>query len=59
MTAPERPVHVVFGATGAVVAELVRRGERIRAISRRGQASHVAKGVSADTADPAGAAATP
>ena len=32
MTAPDRPVHVVFGATGAVgtavVAELVRRGAR-------------------------------
>ena len=61
MTPPDRPVHVVFGATGAlgtaVVAELVRRGETIRAVSRRGQAPQAAEGVTADAADPAQAAA--
>ena len=42
MSLPDQPVHVVFGATGgvgtAVVAELVRRGEKVRAVSRAGQA---------------------
>ena len=61
MTPPDRPVHVVFGATGAVgtavVAELVRRGETIRAVSRRGRAPQAAEGVTADAADPAQAAA--
>ena len=47
MTTPDRPVHVVFGA------ELVRRGERVRAVSRRGQAPPGAEGVAADAADPA------
>ena len=61
MTTPDRLVHVVFGATGAigtaVVAELMRRGERVRAVSRRGQAPGGAEGVAADAADPAQAAA--
>jgi nucleoside-diphosphate-sugar epimerase len=60
MTAPERRIHVVFGATGgigaAVVAELMRRGEAVRAISRGGQAPDGAEGVIADAADPARAA---
>jgi nucleoside-diphosphate-sugar epimerase len=58
---PDRPVHVVFGATGAVgtavVAQLVRRSETVRAVSRRGQAPQGAEGVAADAADPAQAAA--
>ena len=52
---------VVFGATGgvcgAVVAELLRRGGRVRAVSRRGHAPEGAEGVAADAADPAEAAA--
>jgi nucleoside-diphosphate-sugar epimerase len=60
MTTPDRPVHVVFGATGAIgtaaVAELVRRGDRVRAISRHGQAPEGAEAVAADAADPAPAA---
>lgn len=61
MSAPDRPVHVVFGATGAVgravAAELVHRGEVVRAVSRHGQAPPGADGVAADAADPAQAAA--
>ena len=61
MSPPDHPVHVVFGATGGVgtatVAELVRRGERVRAVSRRGQAPVGAEAVAADVADPAQAAA--
>jgi nucleoside-diphosphate-sugar epimerase len=57
----EDSVHVVFGATGAVggavVAELVRRGEIVRAVSRRGGAPEGAHGVAADAADAAQAAA--
>lgn len=38
MSLPDQPVHVVFGATGgvgtAVVAKLVRRVEKVRAVSR-------------------------
>jgi nucleoside-diphosphate-sugar epimerase len=49
--------HVVFGATGgigsALVAELLERGEAVRAVSRRGDAPEGAEGVSADAADPA------
>ena len=52
---------VVFGATGgiggAVVAELLRRGRRVRAVSRRGQAPERAEGVAADAADSAETAA--
>jgi nucleoside-diphosphate-sugar epimerase len=52
---------VVFGATGgiggAVVGELLRRGRRVRAVSRGGRAPEGAEGVSADAADPADAAA--
>jgi nucleoside-diphosphate-sugar epimerase len=40
-----------------VVTELVRRGETVRAISRRGLAAPGAEGVKADAADPAQAAA--
>jgi nucleoside-diphosphate-sugar epimerase len=61
MTTPDRPVHAVFGATGAVgtavVAELLLRGDRVRAISRRGRAPSGADGVAADAADPDQAAA--
>jgi nucleoside-diphosphate-sugar epimerase len=56
--------NVVFGATGAiggaVVAELVRRGHAVRAVSRGGQAPDGVQGAAADAADPtqaAGAAA--
>jgi nucleoside-diphosphate-sugar epimerase len=52
---------VVFGATGgiggAVVAELLRGGRRVRAVSRRGEAPEGAEGVAADAADSAEAAA--
>jgi nucleoside-diphosphate-sugar epimerase len=52
---------VVFGATGgvggAVVAELLRRGGHVRAVSRRGHAPEGAEGVAADAADSAEAAA--
>jgi NAD(P)-dependent dehydrogenase (short-subunit alcohol dehydrogenase family) len=46
------------GAGGAVVAELLRRGGRVRAVSRRGHAPEGAEGVAADAADSAEAAAT-
>jgi nucleoside-diphosphate-sugar epimerase len=52
---------VVFGATGgiggALVAELLRQGRRVRAVSRRGEAPEGAEGVTADAADTAEAAA--
>ncbi len=58
---PDDSTHVVFGATGAigstVVAELVRRGEIVRAVSRRGRAPQGAEGVAADAAGPLQAAA--
>ena len=61
MSLPDLPVHVVFGATGgvgtAVVAELVRRGEEVRAVSRRGQAPEGAEAGAAGAAGPAQAAA--
>src|SRR6266508_35526 len=53
--------HVVFGATGgiggALVAELMRRGKTVRAVSRRGAAPEGAEGAAADAADAAAAAA--
>src|SRR6266508_6996568 len=53
--------HVVFGATGgiggALVAELMRRGKAVRAVSRRGAAPEGAEGAAADAADAAAAAA--
>jgi nucleoside-diphosphate-sugar epimerase len=53
--------HVVFGATGwiggALVAELLRRGKTVRAVSRRGTAPEGAEGAAADAADAAEAAA--
>jgi uncharacterized protein YbjT (DUF2867 family) len=52
--------HVVFGATGgiggAVVAELLRRGQSVRAVSRHGAAPEGAEGARADAADAAAAA---
>lgn len=58
---PDDSAHVVFGATGgigsAVVAELVRHGEVVRAVSRSGRGPEGAAGVAADAADPAQAAA--
>jgi nucleoside-diphosphate-sugar epimerase len=52
--------HVVFGATGgiggALVAELLRRGKSVRAVSRRGDAPEGAEGAAADAADAADAA---
>jgi nucleoside-diphosphate-sugar epimerase len=53
--------HVVFGATGgiggALVAELLRSGKAVRAVSRRGDAPAGAEGTAADAADPDQAAA--
>jgi nucleoside-diphosphate-sugar epimerase len=53
--------HVVFGATGgiggAVVGELLRRGENVRAVSRGGGAPEGAEGVAADASDAREAAA--
>jgi nucleoside-diphosphate-sugar epimerase len=52
---------VVFGATGgiggAVVDELLRRGRRVRAVSRSGGAPEGAEGFAADASDPGEAAA--
>jgi nucleoside-diphosphate-sugar epimerase len=60
MAEPGGSLHVVFGATGAiggaVVAELVRAGRRVRAVSRGGQAPEGAQGVAAGASDPAQAA---
>jgi len=60
MMQPNRSLHVVFGATGAIgsaaVGELLRRGHSVRAVSRRGQAPEGAQGVAADASDPAQAA---
>jgi len=60
MAEPGGSLHVVFGAAGAiggaVVAELVRAGHRVRAVSRGGQAPEGAQGVAADASDPAQAA---
>ena len=54
---PNRSLHVVFGATGAIgsaaVGELLRRGHSVRAVSRRGQAPEGAQGMAADASDPA------
>jgi nucleoside-diphosphate-sugar epimerase len=53
-------VHVVFGATGgigrALTDELVSRGERVRAVSRRGTPVEGAEAVAADALDPEAAA---
>jgi nucleoside-diphosphate-sugar epimerase len=53
--------HVVFGATGgigaALVAELLRRGKPVRAVSRHGNAPEGAEGAVADAADATEAAA--
>jgi nucleoside-diphosphate-sugar epimerase len=60
MNAPPE-THVVFGATGgighALVAELLRSGKAVRAVSRRGDAPAGAEGTAADAADPDQAAA--
>ena len=60
MTELDSPVHVVFGATGAiggaVVTELVLAGRDVRAVSRGGQAPDGAQGVAADASDPGQAA---
>jgi len=61
MTQPDDFLHVVFGATGAiggaVVDELLRKGRRVRAVSRGGRAPAGAEGVAADAADTPQAAA--
>ena len=61
MTQPDDFLHVVFGATGAiggaVVDELLRKGRRVRAVSRGGRAPAGAEGVAADAADAPQAAA--
>jgi nucleoside-diphosphate-sugar epimerase len=58
--AEERPLHVVFGATGgigrAVTEELVRRGRRVSAVSRGGAAIGGAEGIAADATQPDAAA---
>jgi nucleoside-diphosphate-sugar epimerase len=58
--AGEPPLHVVFGATGgigrAVTEELVRRGRRVRAVSRGGAAIGAAEGIAADATQPDSAA---
>ena len=60
MTELDGPLHVVFGATGAiggaVVTELVHAGRDVRAVSRSGQVPDGAQGVAADASDPAQAA---
>jgi nucleoside-diphosphate-sugar epimerase len=60
MTELDGPVHVVFGAMGAiggaVVTELVHAGRDVRAVSRGGQAPDGAQGVAADASDPGQAA---
>src|SRR5215469_8104614 len=60
MAEPGGSLHVVFGATGAiggaVVAELVRTGHSVRAVSRAGRAPEGAQGVAANASDPAQAA---
>jgi nucleoside-diphosphate-sugar epimerase len=65
VTAPTRQpsdsAHVVFGATGgiggAIVAELLRRGKNVRAVSRGGAAPEGADGVAADASNVRDAAA--
>lgn len=55
------PLHVVFGATGgsgrAVTEELLRRGRRVRAVSRRGEGIEGAERISVDASQPDAAAA--
>ena len=57
----ERPLHVVFGATGgvgrAVVEELVRRGRRVRAVSRDGAGVQGAEPMVVDASQPDAATA--
>ena len=59
--AEERPLSAVFGATGgigrAVTEELVRRGRRVRAVSRPGAAIAGAEAMAADTSQPDAAVA--
>ena len=54
-------LHVVLGASGgtgsALVEELVRRGHRVRAVSRGGGAPEGAEGMKADVSTPEGAKA--
>jgi NAD(P)H-binding len=55
------PLHVVFGATGgigrAVTEELLWRGRRVRAVSRRGDGIEGAERISVDASQPDAAAA--
>ena len=57
----DQPLHVVFGATGgigrAVVEELVRRGRRVRAVSRDGARVDGAEPMAADASQPDAATA--
>jgi nucleoside-diphosphate-sugar epimerase len=59
--AGERPLSAVFGATGgigrAVTEELVRRGRRVRGVSRTGGAIDGAEATAADTSQPDAAVA--
>ena len=54
-------LHVVLGASGgtgsALVEELIRRGHRVRAVSRGGGAPEGAEGMKADVSTPDGATA--
>ena len=56
-----RGLHVVLGASGgtgsAMVRELGRRGHRVRAVSRGGQASEGVEGMKADVSTLEGASA--
>ena len=60
MTEPGGSLDVVFGATGAiggaVVGELLRAGQHVRAVSRSGHAPEGAQGATADASDPEQAA---
>jgi nucleoside-diphosphate-sugar epimerase len=59
MTNHENELHVVLGASGgtgsAVVEELLRRGHRVRAVSRSGGAPEGAEGLKADISTAGGA----
>lgn len=61
MTNDYNNLHVVLGASGgtgsAIVEELLRRGHRVRAVSRSGKSPEDAEGMRADVSTPEGAKA--
>lgn len=61
MTSAPNDLHVVLGASGgtgsAIVEELLRRGHRVRAVSRGGRAPEGAEGTKADVSTPEGTVA--